>query len=353
MTRFLPNGLIPSREKERVWRWQAWHADGSRMDPSGFPSARALQGEQVVPGIEMLYTDDDHRQIWTRVSSVPMRNEAGQIIGAVSAIVDMTEQKKAEQAIREFNTSLEEEVEERTQQLKETISQLESFNFIASHDLQEPLRKIRTYVELLKGFDLHNAALKQYVDSINDSTQRMSQLIESLLNYSRHTRATDAFRLTDLDEVFNNVKADYGIAIAEKQAVITSDTLPVIHAIPFQMHQLFANLLVNSLKFSDSHPVIRVTQRLVNGADVPGIPQYARNQQFIEIVFSDQGIGFDNRYSEKIFQLFQRLHPQLPYAGTGIGLSIVHRIVQQHNGYIKAESEPGKGAAFTIYLPVR
>ena len=277
---------------------------------------------------------------------------------------DLIQQRQAEDALRNLNESLEHQVEERTRELKSnqhelseknkqlqhTIAQLESFNYIASHDLREPLRKIQTYVALMNEQEIQDEELKSYLNSINESSARMSDLIQSLLNYSRLSKATDAFQTTDLNKILADVKTDFELLIEEKQAIIRNEMLPSIQAIPFQIHQLFANLIGNSLKFSNDNPEITITSKIISGDEVKQNGK-SKNQKFVELKFSDNGIGFDNQYSEKIFQLFQRLHPKSDYGGTGIGLSIVDKIVQQHHGFVKAEGKEGKGATFTVWLP--
>lgn len=243
------------------------------------------------------------------------------------------------------------ELQEKNKQLQLTISQLESFNYIASHDLQEPLRKIQTFVELLQENKYDEKARNDYSNKIKQSSVRMSQLIQSLLAYSRLSQETEAFQPTNLNKVLDDVKTDYEMIIAEKEATINSVALPTIPAIPFQMHQLFSNIIGNSLKFSDKKPEINITSRIVS-RDEMDIKNGITADKFVEIRLSDNGIGFNNQYNEKIFHLFQRLHPASKYSGTGIGLSIVDKVIQHHNGFIKADGEINNGATFTIYLPI-
>ena len=180
----------------------------------------------------------------------------------------------------------------------------------------------------------------------------MNQLIDDLLAYSRLNMSTKAFELTDLNKILENVKADFELAIREKDAVVEHDTLPVLNAIPFQMNQLFSNLLSNSLKFANGKPEIKITCKTVAGSNLEKLAGAEAGKQYAEISFSDNGIGFENQYSEKIFQVFQRLHSQASYPGTGIGLSIAEKVVENHQGFIVASGEHGKGAVFTIYLPL-
>ncbi|POY37325.1 hypothetical protein C3K47_06045 [Solitalea longa] len=242
-------------------------------------------------------------------------------------------------------------LEHKNEELERINKELESFNYIASHDLQEPLRKIQTFIMLLEK-DLDNAELrKRYFEKISSSSKRMSQLIQSVLDYSRLSQGTDAFQETDLNQILEKVKFDFELMMEEKHAEIISDILPVIRAVPIQMQQLFTNIISNSLKFSIDSPVIIINTRIVNGNEMYFADRIEMGRQYVEIKFTDNGIGFEGEYSEQIFQLFQRLHAQTEYTGTGVGLSIVSKIIENHKGFILAESINNQGAVFTIWLP--
>jgi PAS domain S-box-containing protein len=272
----------------------------------------------------------------------PLRNHKKEVTGVMCHVTNVTEKVQASER-------LEAEVALRTRELKQINEQLESFNYIASHDLQEPLRKIRTFIQLLEKHQDDPETWKKYASKIQESSRRMSYLIQSVLEYSRLTQAVEAFQLTDLNRILDDLRCDYELLIKEKEAVFLSDPLPMIPAIPTQMEQLFSNLLSNSLKFSREKPLIQVRSRNVSGATVPCLEAH---RTYVEITFSDNGIGFEPQYRKKIFQLFQRLHHSSEYNGSGIGLSIANKIVENHKGIILAESEEGHGAAFTIWLPL-
>ena len=273
--------------------------------------------------------------------------------------------KKSEEQLRHFNVSLEQEVDARTKeiedskeelysknkQLNHTIDQLESFNYLASHDLREPLRKIQTFVALMNDNMNDPQKRNQYLNGINEASARMTQLIDDLLSYSRLSQPIDAFMQVDLNEILKFVKKDYELLIKEKEAVITQDKLPVIRAIPIQMNQLFTNLLSNALKFNTGKPEIRITSRIIKPGNIIALTGNEAKVPYVEIKVADNGIGFDNRYNKKIFELFQRLHGKTEFQGTGIGLSIVEKIVKNHFGFIQAHGEANKGAEFTIWLP--
>ncbi len=233
--------------------------------------------------------------------------------------------------------------------LENSNRELEQFAYIASHDLQEPLRKIQTFSELLNRSIENNPDALRYSDKIYTSAQRMSTLIQAVLNYSRLSRSGDEFVEVNLNEVLDNVRTDFELLMEEKGAVIKSDTLPVVRGIALQLHQLFSNLVGNALKFTDKPPMVTITATpLTSFKDFPGLDAARR---YVRLTFADQGIGFDQRYAEQIFTIFQRLNHKR-YSGTGIGLALCKRIVDNHNGAISATSEPDKGATFTVCLPV-
>jgi PAS domain S-box-containing protein len=273
----------------------------------------------------------------------------------LGAYVDITKRKIDEEQLRQAATdlsALSKTLEQRNADLERANKELESFNYIASHDLQEPLRKIRTFISMMQPALDDKAAMTLYMDKINHAAVRMSQLIENVLEYARLSQTMWSFRPTDLNYVLDNVKGDYELLIADKQAVIQSDKLPVIDAIALQMHQLFSNLISNALKYSSRTPQINITSRITAKHQVSHFADSTSDQQMVELKFADNGIGFDPRYKEEIFKLFQRLHGKQEYGGTGVGLSIVKKIVGQHQGYITAESEQAKGTTFTIWLPL-
>lgn len=272
---------------------------------------------------------------WHYTAGEPLKDGSGKIVKWIGAMTDIHVQKT-------FTEKLEQEVAQRTEELVKANKELESFNYIASHDLQEPLRKIQTFIALIdKNRDDINVT-ERYFEKIRSSAQRMSELIQSILTYTRLSKQDEAYSPTDLNKVLNDVENDFELLIKERGAKIKSSKLPVIKANPLQMHQLFSNLISNSLKFSKEDPEIRITSKIVTGDKI----------KLVALTFTDNGIGFDSKFKEQIFQLFQRLHGKEAYAGTGIGLSIVKKIVEQHKGYITADSADGKGATFNIWLPV-
>jgi PAS domain S-box-containing protein len=285
---------------------------------------------------------------WHLTRAFPYVNEAGEVTKWFGTATDIDEQKRqAEQ--------LELRVQERTKELQKSNNELEQFAYIASHDLQEPLRKITNYIELLnKNLPEVDAKSKTYLQKIDNSSQRMSTLIKDILNFSQLSKPTRIYKPVDLNEVLKNISQDLELMIQQKQAVIKSDSLPTLQAIPLQMHQLFYNLISNSLKFVQEGrpPVIQVRASLLTPKETAGYINLRQNISYYRIEFKDNGIGFDAKYAEQIFTIFQRLNTHQSYAGTGIGLALCKKIVLNHHGHISASSEENKGATFHVILPV-
>jgi signal transduction histidine kinase/uncharacterized membrane protein affecting hemolysin expression len=237
-------------------------------------------------------------------------------------------------------------------ELEKSNRDLEQFAYVASHDLQEPLRKIQIFAELSENNLSHPEALKKYLHKINSAAFRMSELIKAVLNYSRLSRGGNELVEIDLNAIVANIRADLELVIEEKKAQITTNHLPTIFGSKLQVHQLFLNLITNSLKFTEGPPRISITASLVPaGQQRPGVV-FKRDGAYYELVFRDNGIGFEQQYADQIFAIFQRLHTADQYAGTGIGLALCKKIVENHQGAITVHSQPGQGTAFFVYLPV-
>lgn len=268
--------------------------------------------------------------------------------------------KKAEKDLSDLNHSLEKRVEERTEELFKINKQLESSNddlqqyaSVASHDLKEPLRKIQIYSDKVRrSYLTGNAEADEYMQKIISSSQRMSRLINDLLNYSRLS-GEGLYKSTDINVILNELLADLEILIAEKNAVVHTDTFPEMDVVPGQIRQLFQNILSNALKFSrkDVPPVVTFHVSRIAEQEIDGVE--SENGNFCRIAISDNGIGFNEIYKEKIFTMFQRLHSKEVFEGTGIGLAIVKKIVEKHNGIITVNSREGEGTTFTLVLPIR
>jgi signal transduction histidine kinase len=267
--------------------------------------------------------------------------------------------KKAEKELSELNHSLERRVEERTEELFRINKQLESSNddlqqyaSVASHDLKEPLRKIQIYSDKVRrSFLTDNPEADGLMQKIISSSQRMTRLINDLLNYSRLS-GDGLFRLTDVNVILDELLSDLEILIAEKNATVYKERLPEMEVIPGQIRQLFQNILSNALKFSkkDVPPVVHITVNRTDRQETEG--PASDDGEFCRISIIDNGIGFNEMYKEKIFNMFQRLHSKEAFEGTGIGLAIVKKIVEKHNGIITVNSKEGEGTTFTLVLPI-
>lgn len=258
--------------------------------------------------------------------------------------------------INEKNTS---EINQINVELKSMNENLENFAYVASHDLNEPLRKIRTFGDLIKDEleeeEYDKKMISSHLNRMQDASKRMQQLIEDLLSYSRVTRQYELADKIDLNEVISAVINDLEIPIKESNADIQIKNLPSnIKADAVQMRQLFQNLISNSLKFRkpDVRPEIIIKTTEVSASELPIEELKSNNQQeYWKIAVTDNGIGFEQKYVEKIFAVFQRLHGRSDYEGTGIGLSICKKICENHKGAISAISEEGKGTTFFVFLP--
>jgi len=241
-------------------------------------------------------------------------------------------------------------------ELERQNAELASFSYIASHDLQEPLRKIQAFSSRImeKEMSLLSETARDYFSRITGAAARMQNLIEDLLSYSRTNTSEIIFTSCDLNQILSEVKSDLRDNIAEKNVVIESTPLPTLQIFPVQFHQLFLNLLVNAIKYSKPAvpPVISITAQLVSEKAIQTegpVPVSA----YWKISVADNGIGFEQKHAHKIFDLFQRLHGRSEYEGTGIGLAICKKIVQNHHGYITATAQPGVGSIFDIFVPLK
>lgn len=245
-------------------------------------------------------------------------------------------------------------IERRNKELELNNKELSTFNYVASHDLQEPLRKIQTFISRLESKDNDRLSEdgKLYIERIKSSSSRMRLLIDDLLQYSRTSKSDHNFTETNMNLLLEHAKDDLADSIIESKIEIKADDLPNMEVISFQIQQLFINLLNNSIKYrrKDVKPIVEISYKEVKSKKVKFLKSSLYKFHH-HISFKDNGIGFDQSYAEKIFVLFKRLHGKSEYSGTGIGLSICKKIVENHNGIIVAKGEPNKGATFDIFLP--
>jgi signal transduction histidine kinase len=263
------------------------------------------------------------------------------VLSVIGMIISTTiyERNQNEMRLQEANTTL----KKKTEELAHSNKELEQFAFVASHDLQEPLRKVIAFGNLL--YQEYTATLPEeaqgYISRMKSACERMQNLIDDILKYSRITTKAKPFESFDLDDVIQEVIADLEITIKEKNASIITSPLPNVFADRIQMRQLFQNLIGNALKYAKEQQQPKIV-----------ISSVQTDSQEFQIVVEDQGIGFDQKFVDKIFQPFQRLHKRSDYQGTGIGLAICQKIAQRHGGSIQAQSELGKGSKFFVVLPL-
>jgi len=292
----------------------------------------------------------DGSLFWGSTVITALHDEDNSIIGFSKVTRDLTDKKMAEDKIREVN----EELRKKNQDLEKMNKELQSFAYISSHDLQEPLRKIQTFATRIIEKEQGNLSAygKDTFTRMKDAASRMQTLIEDLLLYSRTNSEERQFQTIDLNDIIEEVKEDMKEDLDEKNAEVETHGLCKAKIIPFQFRQLMHNLIGNSLKFSNPGvpPLIKIEAEIGNGKKFK-LEKLQPQKKYCHICISDNGIGFEQKYSEKIFEVFQRLHGRSEYEGTGIGLSIVKKIIENHEGVITAAGELNKGTTFDIYIP--
>jgi PAS domain S-box-containing protein len=299
-----------------------------------------------IVGKEEKETWPDGREAWASTTKVPLRNRQGQIIGTMGISRDITERRRTEQELQKYKVHLEELVAARTAELARRVeelarsnAELEQFAYVASHDLQEPLRMVASYTKLLarryKG-KLDSDA-DDFIGFAVDGATRMQTLIMDLLAYSRVTTKGQSFRLTEVKAACDIALENLQASIEESHAVVSVGLLPAVLGDAAQLAQLLQNLIGNAIKYGKERPEIHVTARLDENNWVFSV--------------QDNGIGIEPQYFERIFLMFQRLHTREQYSGTGIGLAICRKIVERHGGSIWVESQPGHGSTFLFTIP--
>jgi PAS domain S-box-containing protein len=291
--------------------------------------------------------------IYVNYTYQPVHDASGQVNGVLAVVVDVTEMVNLRLQVEDLVKQRTVELQKANIQLARSNMDLEQFAYVASHDLQEPLRKIMAFGDLLKNRLTLGAGEQDLFNRMYSAVHRMQRLIDDLLTFSR-VSIQGKNEVMDTNKLLSEVQVDLETAIREKRARITSEELLPIEGDPVQIRQLFQNLLSNAIKFSrkDIPPEVRINSNLLIGMDSGfDVPEKQKKKLFQLITVSDNGIGFEQQYAEKIFKVFQRLHGLSEYKGTGVGLSIVQKVVENHQGYVKAESDLGSGATFKILLP--
>lgn len=279
------------------------------------------------------YVRKDGTRLVVEVHENLIRNSHGAVTGIRSALLDITARKRAEESL-----------ERQAQELSRSNLELQQFAYVASHDLQEPLRKIQAFGDLLKTryADTLSEQGRDYLTRMQNAAGRMQLLINDLLSLSRAGTRRQMFASVDLNNVTNAVLSDLEIRIEQLGATVNVGSLPTIEADAVQLTQLIQNLVGNSLKFHkpNESPVVTVSSKVL------------LEEGICELTIADNGIGFDEKYLDRIFQVFQRLHGRTEYEGTGVGLAVCRRIVERHGGTITAHSIQGEGAQFVVTLPI-
>lgn len=259
------------------------------------------------------------------------------------------EGKRSEEKIRLLNQQL----TENNLHLKMVNEELDQFAYVASHDLQEPLRKIRVFSDKIMSSKHDGKEVEKYLGKISGSSERMQLLINNLLQFSRHSVNSDDFVKIDLFELVSEIKNELEVQIEKNKTEVNIAPLPMIFAVPDLMRQLFYNLISNAIKFKrpDTQSVVNISAEKIAEDELITIAKYTKGVNYYRISVSDNGIGFDSKYAEEIFVVFKRLHSYHEFEGTGVGLSICKKIIDKHNGYLTAIGNVNKGATFIIELP--
>jgi len=337
---------------EKLFGYSAAEAIGRHISIV-VPADRKDEVPQILERIARLESTDNYdtvrlnregKHIDVSVNVSPIKDGGGSVIGASTIARDITEQKQAEAQLRTLAADL-----------VHSNRELQDFASVASHDLQEPLRKIQTFSnELAENPTLAlNDESRDTLKRIQNAAGRMQRLINDLLSLSRITSRAQPFVRVDLKTVAQEVLSDLEVRLNETGGRVDLGEIPTIEAEPLQMRQLFQNLIGNALKFNSPGrvPVVTVHGELIGEARPDGNGSQA--QQLCQITFADNGIGFDEKYVDRIFAMFQRLHGRNEYSGTGMGLAICRRIAEHHGGNVTARSVPGAGSTFTVTIPTK
>jgi light-regulated signal transduction histidine kinase (bacteriophytochrome) len=307
--------------------------------------------------IEYRFKRYDGTYRWFLGRALPLRDESGEILKWYGTCTDIDDQKKSSDLLEEKVAERTRELESQKRELERSNANLEDFAYAASHDLKEPIRKIRTFSDRLKTRLQERLTTEDesFFQRMEKASERMQLLIDDLLEYSHVSTSSTYFEDIDLAKKVSQVLEDLEVAIMDKGAEVRVGALPIIKGHRRQMQQLFQNLITNALKFRrpDIPPRITITSSVVPASEIdPDAAAEETDKHLYNLIqISDNGIGFEQEHSEKIFKMFQRLHGRQEYDGTGIGLAIVRKVVDNHRGFIKAEGRLNEGATFKVYLP--
>ena len=335
-------GLPEARDQGFEALLDGVYTTGESFSAQGVPVTLPREGDLEVVYVNFVY--EAYREV------------DGSVSGILAVAIDVTSQVTARQKIEEVVTERTKALENANNDLQKSNAELAQFAYIASHDLQEPLRKISTFSQMLEisiGNNLDDHS-RNYFDKIKNSTSRMTTLIRNVLTYSELIKENELFMEVNLNQIVENIKTDYELLIEQKGAIIHCRDLPTLEAIPLQMSQLFGNIVGNALKFTRKNvkPVITITATKSSKEESHYLP-FVKDSEYYKIQFSDNGIGFKKEYAEQIFNIFQRLHRKSEYEGTGIGLAMCKKIALNHHGDLNAIGSSEDGAVFNALLPVK
>jgi signal transduction histidine kinase len=319
-----------------------WYDTGELIEPYDWAVSRAVMHKQTsLDEVIKIQCFDGSTKVILN-SAVPMLGEDGDVLGAAILNEDITVRKQVEATLQA-----------NAEKLERSNRDLEQFAFLASHDLQEPLRKIEMFGEMLtkKSWSCLDEAGRGYLKRMNDAAVRMRQMISALLALSRVTTEGQPFRKVKLGKIVENVVDDLDVRLKESGAEIQVDQLPTVRADAIQMHQLFLNLVSNAIKFTRPEVPPRVHIYSRPGEAEESLEPGLQARRLVEVVFEDNGIGIQPEHIEQIFRPFHRLHGRSEYEGFGIGLAVCQKIVERHGGSLMVESQPGQGSKFVVCLP--
>ncbi len=340
------------------------HADTVLFKPlmEGFPEIKDQGIEEIINGVRttgkrfhanerLIFIERNGKpeETYVNITCEPLVEPDGSVSGVMVIANEVTDIVALRKSAQESAHKFEAESQKRRLELVKKNAELEQLAYVSSHDLQEPLRKIQTFADLATQNLANRKVAERYLDKIDSSAARMSGLIKSMLLYSKTFEGESHFEHVNLNEILRSVIKDFEVMIAEKSATIRHEVLPTLRANTAQIHELFSSLVSNALKFSERPPEIIIRSEEVSEKEKSRqmiSPGYA----YVKISFRDNGIGFDQHYEKKLFNMFQQLNSRDAYDGTGIGLSLCKKIAENHDGAIRGTSVEGEGSVFEVYL---